>query len=80
MNGRSWLLHYPAYLKLISISPHIDEEKLAIDMIGVSTADLKEKTGLAEIQIWNVVNQAAKAGKIQKLKWGLYGPVVTKQE
>lgn len=42
---------------------------------GISTAELKEKTGLAESQIWNIVNRAAKAGKIRKMKRGLYGAV-----
>ena len=39
---------------------------------GVSTAQLKEKAGLAERQIWNVVTRAAKEGKIRKIKRGLY--------
>ncbi|MHB8111697.1 MAG: hypothetical protein ACYDHW_16870 [Syntrophorhabdaceae bacterium] len=41
---------------------------------GISTAVLKEETGLTEIQIWNIVNRAAKAGQIRKMKRGLYGP------
>jgi len=40
---------------------------------GISTAELKEKTGLAESQIWNIVNRAKKEGKIRKVKRGLYG-------
>jgi hypothetical protein len=40
---------------------------------GISTAQLKEKTGLAESQIWNIVNRAAKAGKVKKIKRGVYG-------
>jgi polyhydroxyalkanoate synthesis regulator phasin len=40
---------------------------------GISTAELKEKTGLAESQIWNIVNHATKAGKVNKIKRGLYG-------
>jgi hypothetical protein len=40
---------------------------------GISTAVLKEKTGLAESQIWNIVNRATKEGKISKMKRGLYG-------
>ena len=40
---------------------------------GISTAELKEKTGLTELQIWNIVNRAAKEGKIRKVKWGVYG-------
>jgi hypothetical protein len=39
---------------------------------GISTAELKEKTGLVERQIWSIVNRAAKAGKITKQKRGLY--------
>jgi uncharacterized membrane protein len=42
---------------------------------GISTAVLKEKTGLAESQIWNIVNRATKEGKISKMKRGLYGKV-----
>jgi len=40
---------------------------------GISTAELKEKTGLAESQIWNIVNSATKAGKVKKVKRGVYG-------
>ena len=40
---------------------------------GISTAELKEKTGLAESQIWNIVNRASKLGKIKKVKRGVYG-------
>jgi hypothetical protein len=40
---------------------------------GISTAALKEKTGLAESQIWNIVNRATKMGKIRKMSRGLYG-------
>jgi hypothetical protein len=47
---------------------------------GISTAELKEKTGLAESQIWNIINSAAKAGKLRKMKRGLYGPVAASQE
>ena len=42
---------------------------------GISTSALKEKTGLAERQIWSIVDRAAKAGKIRKIKRGLYGAV-----
>jgi hypothetical protein len=42
---------------------------------GISTATLKEKTGLAERQIWSIVDRAAKEGKIRKIKRGLYGAV-----
>ena len=33
---------------------------------GISTADLKEKTGLSERQIWSIVNRAAKVAKSRK--------------
>ena len=42
---------------------------------GISTAELKEKTGLAERQIWSIVNRASKAGKIRKVKRGWYSAV-----
>jgi len=42
---------------------------------GIATADLKKKTGLSELQIWNIINRTAKAGRIVKLKRGIYGPV-----
>jgi hypothetical protein len=42
---------------------------------GISTTELKEKTGLVESQIWSIVNHAAKAGKIRKVKRGVYGGV-----
>jgi|WetSurSiteA1Bulk_404760.scaffolds.fasta_scaffold27147_1 hypothetical protein len=40
---------------------------------GITTAELKEKTGLAESQIWNIVNRATKEGRISKIKRGVYG-------
>lgn len=40
---------------------------------GISTTELKEKTGLVDSQIWSIVNRAAKMGKIKKMKRGLYG-------
>ena len=40
---------------------------------GISTAELKEKTGLAESQIWNIVNRVSKLGKVKKIKRGVYG-------
>ena len=40
---------------------------------GISTAELKEKTGLAESQIWNIINSAAKAGTVKRIKRGVYG-------
>jgi hypothetical protein len=39
---------------------------------GISTTELKQKTGLTDIQIWNIVNRTAKEGKIRKVKRGLY--------
>ena len=39
---------------------------------GISTAELKEKTSLAECQIWSIVNRAKRDGKIKKMKRGLY--------
>ena len=47
---------------------------------GISTVELKGKTGLAERQIWSIVNRAAKAGKIRKVKRGVYGGVAASQE
>lgn len=41
---------------------------------GITTAELKQKTGLAESQIWNIVNRATKEGRIRKISRGLYGP------
>ena len=43
---------------------------------GISTEGLMEKTGLSKSQLWNIVNRATKAGRIQKLKRGLYGTVM----
>ncbi|MBU2578093.1 hypothetical protein KKA69_04660 [Patescibacteria group bacterium] len=40
---------------------------------GISTAELKTKTGLNERQIWSIVNRASKEGKIRKVKRGVYG-------
>lgn len=40
---------------------------------GISTEGLMEKTGLSKSQLWNIVNRATKAGRIRKLKRGLYG-------
>jgi hypothetical protein len=44
---------------------------------GISTAELKKKTGLNERQIWGIVNRASKEGKIQKAKRGLYSAAVS---
>lgn len=40
---------------------------------GISTTDLKTKTGLTERQIWSIVNRASKEGRILKVKRGVYG-------
>ena len=40
---------------------------------GITTAELKKKTGLAESQIWNIVNRATREGRISKIKRGVYG-------
>jgi outer membrane biosynthesis protein TonB len=40
---------------------------------GISTAQLKEKTGLAESQIWNIINRVSKLGKVKKIRRGVYG-------
>jgi hypothetical protein len=42
---------------------------------GISTVELKEKTGLADSQIWSIVTHAAKEGKIRKVKRGMYAGV-----
>ncbi len=39
---------------------------------GVTTAQIKKKTGLSEKQIWNVVNRAKRQGKIKSEKKGIY--------
>jgi len=39
---------------------------------GITTAALKEKTGLDEGQIWSIVYRAEKQGKIKKTKRGIY--------
>ena len=41
---------------------------------GITTAGLKERTGLSERQIWSIVYRAQKEGKIKKTKRGLYVP------
>jgi uncharacterized membrane protein len=43
---------------------------------GISTSELKKKTGLSERQIWSIVNRASKEGKIRKTKRGLYSAAV----
>jgi len=39
---------------------------------GITTAELKEKTGLTDRQIGGIVNMAKKQGKINKAKRGVY--------
>lgn len=39
---------------------------------GITTTELKEKTGLANTQIWAIIANAKKAGKIRQEKRGLY--------
>ena len=39
---------------------------------GITTADLKEKTGFEERQIWGIVTRAKKLSKIKQGKRGLY--------
>jgi uncharacterized membrane protein len=39
---------------------------------GITTAALKDKTGLVESQIWSIVYRAEKQGKIKKTKRGIY--------
>ena len=40
---------------------------------GISIAELKKKTGLTGQQISYIINRASKAGKIRKMKRGVYG-------
>jgi hypothetical protein len=46
---------------------------------GISTAELKTKTGLNKRQIWGIVNRASKEGKIRKAKRGLYSGVAASE-
>jgi hypothetical protein len=39
---------------------------------GITTAEIKEKTGLTEKQIWAISSNAKKAGKIKQAKRGVY--------
>jgi hypothetical protein len=41
---------------------------------GITTAELKDKTGLTETQIWGITSRATKLGKIKKTKRGVYLP------
>ncbi|MFH1977292.1 MAG: hypothetical protein ABIJ52_17350, partial [Pseudomonadota bacterium] len=46
---------------------------------GISTAELKEKTGLTGEQIWYIINRSSKAGKIRKMKRGVFGAALVEQ-
>ena len=39
---------------------------------GITTAELEKKTGLKDVQIWAIVSNAKKAGKIKQAKRGVY--------
>ncbi len=41
---------------------------------GITTSELKEKTGLTENQIWSITGKAEKLGKIKREKRGIYIP------
>ena len=64
-----------AILTLISANPE-----------GISAAELKEKTGMKEMQIRNIINSAIKQGKIRARRRGVYvvatapAPVVNQEE
>ena len=62
--GKKKVTHIAAIVGLVQASAE-----------GISTSTLKERTGLAERQIWSIVDRAAKEGKIRKIKRGLYGAV-----
>ncbi len=62
--GEKRVTNIGALVALIQASPE-----------GISTAELKKKTGLGERQIWTIVNRAKKEGKIRKVKRGLYGGI-----
>jgi hypothetical protein len=47
---------------------------------GVSMAELKEKTGLEEVQIRNIISSITKQGKIRKVKRGVYAGVTETKE
>lgn len=50
-----------AVLTLISDTPE-----------GITTAELEKKTGLKDRQIWAIISNAKKAGKIRRAKRGVY--------
>jgi hypothetical protein len=39
---------------------------------GITTTELKKKTGLTDKQIWAIISNAKRAGKIKKAKRGVY--------
>ena len=39
---------------------------------GVTTAQIKEKTGFAEKKVWNVINRIKKQGKVKSAGRGVY--------
>ena len=39
---------------------------------GISMAELKEKTGMKDIQIWGIIFEATKRGKVRTVKRGVY--------
>ena len=39
---------------------------------GIATAELKGKTGLTDRQIWGIISNAKKKGKIKQAKRGVY--------
>ena len=41
---------------------------------GITTTDLKKKTGLADRQIWAIIYKAEREGKIRKAGRGVYAP------
>jgi hypothetical protein len=46
---------------------------------GVTTTDLMKKTGLTQRQIWGIIYQAEKDGKIAKVKRGVYISAVSEE-
>ncbi len=42
---------------------------------GITTGELKDKTGLTEKQIWSITYRAEKLGKIKRGRRGVYEPV-----
>ena len=39
---------------------------------GITTTELTEKTGLTDKQIWGIISNAKRKGKIQQVKRGIY--------